>query len=89
MPYRCKVTYQCGIVGAAAGITARASINTNGSSTSYSLVSSLCSAKPQWTVDMPAGGTVTFQGLITNLTGSMSTYLDAAAHFMVTEVTPL
>ena len=89
VPYRCKCTYQLGIVGAAAGVTARASVNTNGSTTSYALVSSLCSAKPQWTVDMPAGGTVTFQALLMNLTGSMSTYLDAAAHFMTTEVTPL
>jgi hypothetical protein len=89
VPYRCKCIYQLGIVGAAAGVTARASIATNGSQTSYALVSSLCSAKPQWIVDMPSGGTVTFQAQIVNLTGAMSTYLDAAAHFMTTEVSQL
>jgi hypothetical protein len=89
VPYRCKVTYYLGIVGAAAGITGRAWINVGGTGTSYALVSAVSSAAPSLVKDMPAGGTTSFQAVLANLTGAMSTYLDAAAHFMVTEVSPL
>jgi len=89
VPYRCKVTYHLGIVTAAAGVNARAWVNVNGAGITWGLVSPLSSATPSTVADMPAGGTVTFQSLITNLTATMATVLDAGSHFMTTEVSPL
>jgi len=89
VPYRCKCTYQLGIVSGTAGGTARASINLNGSTVSYVNVVSPGGATPSTKQDMPAGGTVTFQAVLTTLTVTLTTVLDAAAHFMVTEVSPL
>jgi hypothetical protein len=87
--YRVKSTYQLGFISAAAGITCRAGVNVNGSTASFCTVNSLAGATPNVEVDMASGGTVTFQGVITNLTGTVATFVDGTSHFLLTEIFPL
>jgi len=89
VPFRCETTYYLGYVSAAAGITARAYLNVNGSGSVWAIISATSSAAPRQITDMPAGGSVFFQGVLTNLSGTMATVLDAGAHFMTTKVSPL
>jgi hypothetical protein len=87
--YRCKVTYQLGFMSAAAGITCRAWVNINGTGSTWGQLNTLSSAFATTEVDMPSGGTVAFQCAITNLTGTVATFVDPTSHFMLTEIYPL
>jgi hypothetical protein len=89
VPYRCRTTYRLGIVTGTTGGTARAWINSNGVGVLWAQISTYSSAAPSVITDMPAGGTVTFQGVLTNLSVTLTTNLDAGSHYMTTEVTPL
>jgi len=89
VPYMCRTTYYLGLITAAAGVNARAWINVNGAGFRWALISPLSSVAVSAVTVMSTGGTVTFQGVLTNLSATVATVSDAGSHIMVTEVTPL
>jgi hypothetical protein len=87
VPYRCKVTYLLGYTGGSGN--GRVNINVNGVGAFFMLVNAGPGAAPSVIRDMPAGGSINFQGALTNVSAVLATYLDGTSHVMTTEVSPL
>jgi hypothetical protein len=86
--YRVRVTYTCGFVSGAAGVTGRVGVYVPGLAR-WVQVTAGSGVTVTYLHDMPDGGAVTVQGAIADQSGDLTTYADTAAHALVCEVHPL